>query len=68
MSSGMRMLRDAAEAASAVYAKHWLKHWTTAHHSRLQRAQTDWGRRMAVSGLFADIETIMEDLETHGRA
>lgn len=62
MRSGMTMLREAAEVASLVYQKHWLHHWTKAHHLRLHRAQTDWGRRMAVSGMFSDIEQIMKDV------
>jgi hypothetical protein len=58
----MRMIREAADVASRTYEKHWLKHWTMAHCSRLTRVKTDWGRRMALSGLFSDIETIMKDV------
>ncbi|MBR1173920.1 hypothetical protein JQ617_08140 [Bradyrhizobium sp. KB893862 SZCCT0404] len=58
----MKMIREAADAASQVYETHWLKHWTKAHVARLGRVKTDWGFRMAIAGLFSDIETIMKDV------
>lgn len=61
------MILFASKAAQETFKTHWLKHWITAHQARLKRCKTDWGRRMAVSGLFSDIETLVEDLPQYER-
>jgi hypothetical protein len=61
------MILFAAKAAEEHFKDHWLKHWARAHSDRLARSKTDWGRRMAVSGLFGDIEKIVEELPQYER-
>lgn len=56
------MLVEAAQAASETFKDHWLRNWVIAHQERLKRCKTNWGRQMAVSGLFADIETVVKDI------
>jgi hypothetical protein len=57
----METLRRAAEEAAEVFKTHWLQHWLKTHCYRVKTCNTDWGRRMAAAGLFADIETTMKD-------
>ena len=57
-SSGFVLILLAAKAAEEHFKD---------HQQRLERCQTSWGRRMAVSGLFGDIERIVEDLPTYER-
>lgn len=66
-SSGYVMILLAAKAAEEVFKDHWLHHWATAHHQRIERCQTSWGRQMAVSGLFGDIEKIVAELPQYER-
>lgn len=61
-SKGYLMLLLAAKAAQETFKDHWLHHWATAHHARIERSQTRWDRQMAVSGLFGDIEKIVAEL------
>jgi 3-deoxy-D-manno-octulosonic-acid transferase len=58
---GYAMIVEAAQAASATFEKHWLRMWVPAHLERFKRCKTDWGRRMASSGFFSDIETIIKE-------
>jgi hypothetical protein len=61
------MILLAAKAAEEDFDKHWLRMWVPAHLKRLERCKTDWGRRMAASGFFSDIETIVKDLPQYER-
>lgn len=66
-SSGYAMILFAAKEAQETFEGHWLKHWLITHSYRVKTCKTDWGRRMAVAGLFADIETVVEDLPQYER-
>lgn len=56
------MIVEAAQAASAAFETHWLRHWLMAHNSRIARVKTQWGRSAAHAGLFGDIETIIKEI------
>lgn len=66
-SSGYVMILFAAKEAADSFTSHWLHHWVTAHSKRFETCKTDWGRRAAASGLFGDIEQIVEDLPQYER-
>lgn len=66
-SSGYAMVLLAAEAARETFKDHWLRHWLITHGYRVKTCKTDWGRRMAVASLFANIETVVEDLPQYER-
>lgn len=59
------MILLASKEAQEVFKHHWLKHWLKTHCYRVNTCTTDWGRRMAVSALFADIETITQDMDQY---
>jgi hypothetical protein len=66
-SSGYVMILFAAKEASETFKDHWLRHCILTHHARPKRCKTNWGRQMAVSSLFGDIETLVEDLRQYER-
>lgn len=65
MSRGYTLILLAAEDASETLRTHWLKHWLKTNLYRVKTSVPDVERRMAAASFFADIETIMEDLDQY---
>lgn len=66
--TGMRILREASHAASVAFETHWVRHYLMNSHDLIKAARHPTVKRMRIAAQAGDIDTVMEELATHGRA